>query len=602
MQTRKPNAGFWFSLLAVALWFAAGTIAQAQADHIMGLWHFDQINTNLTTTTPDSSGHNNTGTLNGTVGLVSGKWDHALGFDGTSGYVDVPDATSLDIPGSLTVEAWVYPTVIPSRYMTIISKENSSQPFNVNYNLHITGDAHLRFAVTFNDSVTADPALVGASECSPGGCTLTGVGTITPGVWHHIAAVYDETAKSVTLYLDGVLDGASDFETDGQPTTNAQDVFIGRRHYTSLPNFFIGKIDEVRIWDRALTPEEILSSAQAGLRALWHFDNNLADSSGYGNIGTNHGATFADGPFANFNDGAAFDGTDQFISVEHSPTLDMTSAYTVEGWVYLSSAVPDNSYIPIAVRGDASTGDNDIEIYCQIATYNRDLTVVHNRDNGGIFNYAYFPAPPLNKWFHLAVVFNGTTVQAYYDGVLQTPSDGSPGSGSLAQPLATGKGWLFGKATLGTYGTYYLKGSEDEFHIWARALGEAEVEFLSGNGTDFAGVPPAAPLFIPAIWKEKFGTGAVYGSDWHVGTTNPATVLQMVVPDNPDVTIEPNDDLGVIQTPKPSSDATLNGFVLGNGNLDALINGEQGDHNKTLHLSTTLTDDVVLKSVWNPGH
>lgn len=593
MPTRKQNAGFWLSLFAIFLWFASGTIAHAQtATHIKGLWHLDEVNTvtvNTTTTltTPDSSGHGNVGTLAGTVGPVHGKWEHALGFNGgANDYVDIQRTNdSLDLTASLTIEGWIYPTAAdcgaatPSHpfYQTVVGKWGLGG--HQAYWLGLYTDCTLR------------------GEISPDGSTTDFAegGTVVPiNQWHHVAMVYDSSSKTIRVYLDGVDDTVS---THGSPAgvfnVTDRDVGIGGWNFPVGPprGLFTGKIDEVRIWDRSLTPEEIMSSAQAGLRALWHFDNNLVDYSGYRNMGTNHGATFAAHTDSYLDDAASFDGTDEFISVDHSSTLDMTSAYTVEGWVYLDSSV--TRYLPIVVRGDATTGENDIEIYLQDEAHGRNLTVVHNRNNTGTFSYAYFTPPPLSTWFYLAVTFDGTTVSVYYDGELE-------GSASLDPPLATGKGWLLGQVSFGgSYDNpYYLKGLLDELHVWARALNEDEVAFIAGESGSGA---PAAPLFIPDIWKETFGSGAVYGSDWHVGNTSPATVLQMVVPDDPDTAIETNDEHGVIQTPKPPSDAALDGFVLGNANLDALITGEQGDKSKTLHLSTTLTDGIELKSLWNPG-
>ena len=60
---------------------------------------------------------------------------------------------------------------------------------------------------------------------------------------------------------------------------------------------------------------------------------------------------------------------------------------------------------------------------------------------------------------------------------------------------------------------------------------------------------------------------------------------------------------GIAQTEAPTG-ATLNDSALGNGDLDALINGEKDGSHKVLHVSTTLSspDNTVLKSIWVPGN
>jgi hypothetical protein len=71
-----------------------------------GLWHFDE---GTGTLAYDGSGNANDGSLHGGTTWVDGKIGKALSFDGSSGYVEVPDSDSLDVTGKLTLDAWIYP-------------------------------------------------------------------------------------------------------------------------------------------------------------------------------------------------------------------------------------------------------------------------------------------------------------------------------------------------------------------------------------------------------------------------------------------------------------------------------------------------------------
>jgi Concanavalin A-like lectin/glucanases superfamily len=588
MQTRKRNAGFWFSFCAVVLWFAAGTIARAQADHIKGLWHFDEANT----TTPDSSGHNNTGTLNGTVSLVSGKWENGLAFGGVSNDdVEVPDSPSLDITDAITLEAWINPTDFAKHDPSVESDGN----------IYIISKDSDTLGRSYGLGVS-DPNEGGTVSCGASGphafmIVFTGGGVgiacaekpLTLGVWHHLAGTYDKNTGDVDIYVDGVLDGTD--STSGNINVGGANVEIGARQYSTARGFFRGIIDEGRIWDRALGADEILSSAQAGLRADWHFDENsgtlTTDSSGYGNTGTINDATWGSGQAANFSSDLAFDGTDDYVEVPNSTSLNLFANITVDAWIYPTSG--GQYYTSIVDKGNVGSS---AESYALFLDPDNTVGFLVNNDGtpGGRGIVFGSTALTLNTWTHVAGTYDGSNVCVYVNGV---QDNCAPQTGPVNQtndPVLIGESNREGSI----YTTSFFAGQIDEVHIWARALNSDEIGLLAGTSP-----AEAAPLFIPYLWKQTFGSGAVYGSDWHIGDTSPATVLQMVVPDDQGTTIS---DISQTIPPPATSAATLNDAETGNGDLDALINGEKNGSHKVLHVSTTLSDDVGLKSVWVPGN
>lgn len=214
-----------------------------------------------------------------------------------------------------------------------------------------------------------------------------------------------------------------------------------------------------------------VTSVNADVVGLWHLDGNADDSSGYDNHGIEEGgATYVGGVF---DQALNFDGEDDYVEVGNDASLDMTNAYTIETWVNLTD-VPSNKYRPILFRG--TTNSNDIEVYVQANS--KDLIVAHNRGNGGTFDYVGFTDPPIGTWFHLAVTFNGSDVQTYYNGA----SAGVAQKNTIMNtPLATGSGWWMGKVdhtafgTLGTGNIQLFKGNMDEVRIWDKALSDSEI-------------------------------------------------------------------------------------------------------------------------------
>src|SRR5205823_3855748 len=77
------------------------------------------------TTVADASGNRNTGTVSGAAWTTAGKYGNALSFNGTSSWVTVADAASLELTGGMTLEAWVKPTAI-NGWECVLLKEDST--------------------------------------------------------------------------------------------------------------------------------------------------------------------------------------------------------------------------------------------------------------------------------------------------------------------------------------------------------------------------------------------------------------------------------------------------------------------------------------------
>jgi hypothetical protein len=221
------------------------TIKVTQSDKftngLVGMWSFNGPDMSGNTAI-DRSGMGNNGTTTGGVRVVLGKNGQALQFDGTSGYVSVGDTSSLNATTAFTVSAWVYKTGNSSGSSvagTIAGKWNSSGT-GWFLELHDTDSGtpnQLRFYIS------------GVSTAS-----TYSVGQVSNNAWHHILVKYDGVKKYI--YIDGTLDTSPD--TTGTPTTANDSFQIGFDTGSAASfNYFNGKIDEVRIYNRALSANEV---------------------------------------------------------------------------------------------------------------------------------------------------------------------------------------------------------------------------------------------------------------------------------------------------------------------------------------------------------
>jgi hypothetical protein len=217
-------ATVFFSFIGLA---AVPSVAQAAAAGLIAEYAFNE---GSGTTVSDSSGNAGAGTIQGATWTPQGKYGSALSFNGTSNWVTVNDSNAMDLTGEMTLEAWVYPTVLPSDWRTVIHKE---------------ADRYYLMA----GSNSGTPAAGGTF--ATGNAKVYAPSALAVNTWTHLAVTYDSTW--VRLYINGI-------EVASQPqtallTTSTGPLRMGGTQ--AYGEYFQGRIDEVRIYNRALIQAEI---------------------------------------------------------------------------------------------------------------------------------------------------------------------------------------------------------------------------------------------------------------------------------------------------------------------------------------------------------
>ncbi len=224
---------------------SATTLSAGEVQGRVGAYAFDE---GAGTTAADSSGNNNTGTLNGATWTTAGKIGNALFFNGTSAYVDLGNAVTLQLTGSMTLSAWINSAAFPGNDAVIVSKKASGE---LGYQLDTTVDTGPRtIRIKFTDATGSVTSRYGAT-------------VLQLNQWYHVAGVYDAQAQTLNAYLNGVLDNGTLLGTVTSTQLNSPlNVNIGRRPGASGYEFN-GTIDEVRIYNRALSQAEIQADMNA---------------------------------------------------------------------------------------------------------------------------------------------------------------------------------------------------------------------------------------------------------------------------------------------------------------------------------------------------
>jgi hypothetical protein len=212
------------------------------ADNPVGYWRLGETSG---TTANDLSGNNNNGTYTGgytlaQTGALPGDTDSSVLFNGSSGSVGVPDSNNYNFTTGMSAEGWFYANSW-NTYGSIIDRRNPSNG-NGGFDFEpMDTSGNLSWRVNINGAWYAN--------------NTTGWST---GQWYHVVLTY--TGSAIQTYRNGVLLGSS--AVSGTLTSAAGlTTHIGKN---SGPIFFNGKLDEVALYNYALSPTQVFNHYNSG--------------------------------------------------------------------------------------------------------------------------------------------------------------------------------------------------------------------------------------------------------------------------------------------------------------------------------------------------
>jgi hypothetical protein len=416
------------------------------------------------TTLFDSSGHDNTATLGGTAswtaGRVSGP-DRAVTFDGSTTYAST-SGPALPTDTSFTVSAWANLRVTGSDRTVVSEIGTHTATFELGY-LETYKSWSFRLRSADADST---PTVVRATATSPA----------RTGAWTHLVGVYDAGAGQIRLYVNGVL---QDTTTVGFTPWNATGPLnIGRGMWNSALNqYFDGSIDDVRVWDRVVYPDEIErivnATTQVGYWGLDEVSGTTApDYSGNGRDLSYYGSglTWQAGHTGN---AAHIARSGDFY--RNSQVLHTDQSFSLAVWV----KIDDRGDYYAAMSQDGSVVS---AFYLQYDP-NRDrwrFAMPRTDTSGPEFDEIFSTSvPQVGVWTHLAAVYDQVTGQMrlYVNGNREaTGTHTSVWDTASSAPFRVGGAKWSGAANINLF-----SGSLDEARAYVGVLSDQEIVDLTNQ-------------------------------------------------------------------------------------------------------------------------
>ncbi len=181
----------------------------------------------------DVSGGGNTVSFNGGASLSSGMAGNALNLNGTDGIARLSTTSGLNLSQTLTIAAWINPSDISGLYRTLLIKGDAAGNRGFGLNFY---NGNLNFVKIPSANVRSSVAL-------------------TQGVWQHVAVTWNASVGAVKFYKNGVLAQTATDTTPIGVALNTDPMIIGS--WLTGGSYFAGRIDDLRVYNRALADSEI---------------------------------------------------------------------------------------------------------------------------------------------------------------------------------------------------------------------------------------------------------------------------------------------------------------------------------------------------------
>ena len=471
----------------------------------------------------DDSGNGHDGTIEGATWTARGKFGGALDFVNTPGdVVKVPDSPDLQMSEEFTLEAWVKPT---HDWVNgaLISKTTETY---TSYSLYAAGSPEPAKPL----GMTADEPWTGSFVNAPE--------PLPPNAWSHLALTYD--GAKLRLYIDGQL-----VDTEPAPDPMASEGPLELGGVDVFGDYLDGRLDEVRVYDRALDQDEIANDMHSGVKAphqgpiaAYSFDEGegetIHDLTGLGHEGTIEGATWS--PRGKYGQALEFDGSNDCVSIPNTEDLQLDEEFSLEAWVRPAAG---QTFAPIFFKEIESSSFYSYSLFLGVFETGRLEGFVSKEWPEWAEVESPGPLTP-NRWSHIAFTSDGAHLRLYVNGELVDTSN----TGDIGES----EGPLY----LGCWpeNNEHYQGKIDEVRVYDRALDSGDVGADLGDPLQ---TPRSAPVAAYAFDEDE-GTvahdfagshdGTIEGANWTTGKFGSALNFDsseedvVTIPTSPDLNLE----------------------------------------------------------------
>lgn len=460
----------------------------------------------------DRAGGNNGQLING-VSFAPGKVDQAFSLNAPSQqFVSVDGASHIISNDQGAIVAWVNPTATsPFRMVAAFGSGNAGEAVGFGIN---EGNVRVYHHTDPFDWQTSIP--------------------VSTGVWTFLAYTWDGTTER--LYKNGILVDSRARNFNYAPTFGR----IGFGFINDASVFFPGLIDEVAIFNRTLTADDVTAIFGSGTAGICQpCAAQPADMIGWwpaeGNANDVQGPTFENGTMMNgaaFTQGKvgqafSFDGIDDYFIAANTTAIAGGPQATYQAWIYPTDVPLVEEYFAVVSVGDA-TQPVWWPMQCRIlywrtsdspsgyARYYVDCGLDNNENHIGRHSGQFYP---INTWSLVTAVFNNGSLDMYVNGVLdngQTTGTGGTTINTNSDKYVT-IGGLVRNSNSSTY--THFKGRIDEVGIFGSALTPAEITAIYNSGSrgicNTCVMPPAS---MDAWWTGDGNAFDIQGPTFEHGT------------------------------------------------------------------------------------
>ena len=387
----------------------------------------------------DASGFNKTGTVTGTATWISAVRNNGFQFNGST---KIQATGLLNTPRNVSVAAWANLTAVDTSGSEVVSLGDY---------LSIRLDEGGVTKAYMYDGTAWRSVVVNKSFVDTG--------------WHHFAAVFDDDNNTFKLYVDGVLAASVANTSSISYAGLGTDTVVGRHGNSSTNYDFTGIIDEVRVYNYAISATDV--ALLYGFVGHWKLSETSGTTSADSTIFAKNGTVTGGANWSTRCNGAGvfdFDGSSHYISITSASHLQPTESLTMAAWIRGDAWGSGADVDAIFRKGEGNPNNYQFAIANGRVALYLDTS---DPDDQSIRGNTTLTA---GVWYHVAATWDGSTVKIYVNGQLDnTPQSRTGTIGVDTRALYIG----------GYSGSDLFDGMIYDARLYNRALNQSEIAKLA---------------------------------------------------------------------------------------------------------------------------